>query len=488
MANTAERAQGATPSGVVMTVEKKLAGGARVGKAETLGANPGAPADEYLIPVNAKAVAGIGDLYEGFKVRPNGWSDVATLTFTFSRPVRNPRLHVAGTGGATEDASGNQEEFWTGLRLVGGAPSDPTFTNIAGFPGFKVGDQAIIPANLGGPRREPTCGVVYMCGTAQINGMISTFTMQVRARNVRRIMAAGDAFMWGVFRVTFEEDGSDAPDSYGAASHTVSDLSIGSRATADHSTTVSSFPRRLADDTDDAAGWLPAAGAVDGRRPMQLSVPVKTVRPAVLAGWVDFDRDGKFQNDERASAAVSPGSSQVRLSWPGHEDATAGESWMRLRLADTEAELAAPTGWAASGEVEDHPISLDGAAALKVRHAATPRGAAKAGEGLTLHTAIANTGRTAEPYTLTVDLQDVLDDARHRRVHPAPTSRTDTTLTWQGELKPGDTREFRLRFVTKRKDLGNRQVRTRWSGDGTGACADQPERPACGLTVPVRQR
>ncbi|MFI6299094.1 GEVED domain-containing protein [Nonomuraea sp. NPDC050790] len=478
MANTLERARGVAPSGIIMTVEKKMAYGTRVAKAETLRADPGAPPDEYLDPVNAKAAAGISDLYEGFAVRPNGWSDVATLTFTFSSPVRNPRLHVAGTGGATVDSAGNREEYWTGLRLSGGTPSPPTFSKVAGFPGFEVGRQAIVP-NAGGRQRETTCGVVYMCGTAQVNGMVTSFTVDVRARNVRRTLPAGDPFMWGVFRVTFEQDDSDAPGSYGAASHSISDQVIGASATSDRPGTVSFTPRRLDDDQDDAAAWLPSSGRLEATRDrrLQVALPVRTTSSGVLAGWVDFDRDGRFQPGERASVVLPAGSSRAALTWALPQDAKPGPTWLRLRLAEAAAEVSMPTGWAATGEVEDHRINLLTPGQLRVTHAATP-GRVGRGGSLTFTTRVHNTGRTALPYDLSMRLDDVLDDARLRAINPRPTSRTRSALTWRGLLEPGATREIRVRAQVRNGERGNGKVATRWPG----TCEDR----GCGASVNVR--
>ncbi|MFI6481301.1 GEVED domain-containing protein [Nonomuraea sp. NPDC050663] len=359
MVNSPERARAVAPSGITMTVTKKMATGTRISQADVLPANAKAPADEYLIPVNAKAAAGISDLYEGFRVRPNGWTDVASLTFTFSKPVRNPRLHVAGTGGASADKAGNREDYWPGLRLAQSNAGSPTFTKVAGFPGFEVSPQVIAPTAVG-PEQETTCGVVYMCGTAQVNGMISSFTLDLLARNVRRGLPAGDPFVWGVFRITFEEDASDAPASYGAATHSISALSIGPDVTADLPDTISFTPRRVATDVDDAAtGVLPdgTLRAQQGER-IRLSVPMRSASAAVLAGWIDFNRDGVFQPSERASVSAPAGSSRPVLTWTAPREVKHGPTWVRLRTAASPETLTSPSGWAATGEVEDYRVTL----------------------------------------------------------------------------------------------------------------------------------
>ncbi|WP_214321169.1 GEVED domain-containing protein [Nonomuraea sediminis] len=343
-----------------MTVEKTLHGPTTVSRADTVKANPAAPPDEYLIPENAKAAPAVSDLYENFNVRPNGWTDIVTLTFTFSRPVRNPRLHIAGTGGSA-GYEGDREDYWSGLRLSGGEPSTPTFSKVAGFPGFEVTDSEIVPADVI-PGLEPTCGVIYMCGTAQVNGTLTSFSVDLRARNVRLTGPAGDPFMWGVFRVTLEEDDSDAPGSYGAASHAVSDLRIGDAVTADNQQTVSFAPRRTdGSDNGEPAQWLrdDAFQRVTPGRRIRLRVPVDSPSAATLAGWVDFDRDGHFDRGELARTGVGERDRGAALTWDVPRGARSGQTWLRLRLAHDARQVTQPKGWAATGEVEDHQIALD---------------------------------------------------------------------------------------------------------------------------------
>lgn len=360
MSNSSTQARSVTPSGVVMTVEKTLHGPTTISRADSVRANPAAPPDEYLIPENAKAAPAVSDLYDGFTVHPNGWSDIVTLTFTFSRPVRNPRLHIAGTGGAT-GYEGNREDYWSGLRLSGGEPSTPTFSKVAGFPGFEVTDTEIVPAGII-PGLRPTCGVVYMCGTAQVNGTLTSFSVDLRARNVRLTGPAGNPFMWGVFRVTLEEDDSDAPRSYGAASHAVSDLRIGDAVTADNQRTVSFEPRRTdGNDSGEPAPWLrdDAFQRVTPGSRIRLRVPVDSPSAATLAGWVDFDRDGRFDRGELARTGVGDRAGEAALTWTVPRGARSGQTWLRLRLAHDASQVAQPKGWAATGEVEDHQIALD---------------------------------------------------------------------------------------------------------------------------------
>ncbi|GAA2402855.1 GEVED domain-containing protein [Nonomuraea africana] len=358
--NSATEAVGTTPSGVTVVVRKTPVGDTKVVSAEVSPADPAALPDEFLVPVNAKAGAGILDLYEDFDVKPNGWSDVVALTFTFSRPVRDPRLHVFGTGGVVTDLSKDRrDDYWSGVRLVGGTPSTPTFSKVAGFPGYRVTRTTIAPERVHSATTT-TCGVVYTCGTVQVNGTLNSFTIMLRARDVRRGGEAGTSQMWGAFKLSLYEDDSDAPASYGAASHILTDTSLGRDVTPDHTDTDSFTPRTLrvgadADDALEAEGPAPLAGNAST---YSLDVPVRAGSASSLGGWIDFDRNGSFDAGERAQAQVEAGASSGTLTWTVPKTVRPGATWLRLRAAATADGVERPTGWADSGEVEDYPITL----------------------------------------------------------------------------------------------------------------------------------
>ncbi|WP_431902842.1 GEVED domain-containing protein [Nonomuraea sp. bgisy101] len=357
--NSPTEAAGDTPSGVTVAITKTMLNGSRVGSARVSPTDPQAPADEYLIPANAKADAGIVDRYEDFKVDVNGWADVAELTFTFSRPVRDPRLHVFGTGGVTEGPEGRRDDYWPGVDLVRGTPTMPTFTNAAGFPGFTVTDTSIVPDRVYRVA-STTCGVVYTCGTVQVNGTITSFTIRLRARNVRTMGDAGVPHLWGAFKLSLYEDDSDAPASYGAASHAITDTFIGEDVTADNINTLSFMPRGLRQNTDTDDGLKPEdiQRLPDGATSYSLEVPVRSGSGADLAGWIDFDRDGRFEASERTDANVDAGAGKHTLTWNVPEAVGQGSTWMRLRIAATSGGVADSTGWADSGEVEDYQLAL----------------------------------------------------------------------------------------------------------------------------------
>ncbi|WP_363797780.1 GEVED domain-containing protein [Lysobacter firmicutimachus] len=220
------------------------------------------------------------------------------------------------------------------------------------------------------------------CGTFQVNGTYRVITFfvanrmnQVNSGGANNLAADG----YGL-SITIDEDVSDAPSSYGAAQHAIGGLYLGTGSSpaagahpgeADavntvHYTTAAldaSNPLTSATasgDSDNAFASLPPVGVGT----YSVSVPVsgfQTVPGATpqLCGWIDFNRNGAFEVAERACAAVS-GSGNVALSWTIPTGATyvAGESYARLRVGYTTADVQTPTASADSGEVEDYPITL----------------------------------------------------------------------------------------------------------------------------------
>ncbi|MEU6711330.1 GEVED domain-containing protein [Nonomuraea sp. NPDC046802] len=356
--NSAATAVGLTPSGVSVTVSKTMLGKSRVTSAAVLPANPLAPDDEYLFPANAKVTAGFVDLYENFTVKPGSWGDVATLTFTFTRPVRDPLLHIFGMGGSAGDAKGRRDDFWPAIDLVSGTPAKPAFSQAAGFPGYRVTANSIEPERVY-LAKSTTCGVVYTCGTAKVNGTVTSFTVKLRARDVRHGITGMAPQLWAAVKLSLTEDDSDAPATYGAASHAISDSYLGKSVTADHRYAVSLTPRALPSDTDDddALTGSPVPITSDGRN-FTVKIPVTAASAASVAGWIDFDHNGRFDATERSVANVAKGASTVELSWAVPQTLQTGPTWMRLRLAADANGTALSTGWADSGEVEDHQVQL----------------------------------------------------------------------------------------------------------------------------------
>lgn len=85
-------------------------------------------------------------------------------------------------------------------------------------------------------------------------------------------------------------------------------------------------------------------------------VEVTASESGYLSAWIDFDRDGKFDDDEQVFTdhLVFSGAQILSLSVPNWSEF--GSSWARFRLSS---EMNVPaTGGVSSGEVEDYPVEL----------------------------------------------------------------------------------------------------------------------------------
>ncbi|GAA1724068.1 hypothetical protein GCM10009809_19820 [Isoptericola hypogeus] len=115
-------------------------------------------------------------------------------------------------------------------------------------------------------------------------------------------------------------------------------------------------------DSDDAAG-VDDEGAVIApvtvTAGQETSVPVTvtndSAEPATLAAWLDADHSGTYDAGELVTTSVpaSSGTDTYSVMLPA---ATTGETFLRLRLFAGDVADPSPTGAAAGGEVEDHPV------------------------------------------------------------------------------------------------------------------------------------
>ncbi len=164
------------------------------------------------------------------------------------------------------------------------------------------------------------------------------------------------------------EDYSDAPESYGGASHRVLDHDLGANTAplmigASIDIEAGDQPTAAADG-DDASGVADEDGVAG---PIEIALGVSTDvavtaandtgGDAVLAGWIDLDGSGTFDESELVTVDVpaNSGSSEYMLSFG--PAATLADTFARFRLFPA-GEDVAPTGPARGGEVEDHPVSV----------------------------------------------------------------------------------------------------------------------------------
>lgn len=99
---------------------------------------------------------------------------------------------------------------------------------------------------------------------------------------------------------------------------------------------------------------------------------------ATLYAWIDFNRDGQFQQSERTTVTVpSSGSTQsITVTWSSLSGLVAGQSYVRLRLSTATTTMSSwgtgndgaflATGYAPNGEVEDYPLTINAPTAVKL--------------------------------------------------------------------------------------------------------------------------
>ncbi|MEU9132334.1 Ig-like domain-containing protein [Kitasatospora sp. NPDC048540] len=357
--------------------------------------------------------------------RPDGsWRTLGTLQISFSRAVRNPRLHVSGLSGLATGTGGSTGTA-TRLTVTGGSPAAPALVGRTGWSGWTVGDGELAPAGDG-----TTDGTASGSGTLELAGTLTTVTLRVEQRSTPRSgSTTAPAALRQAYTVTVDEGLGTAPQSYGNASHVISDLFLGQdaggSAVRSRPGLTGEVPQPLVPgeqppppmpyDAEPADGGPSDAAKPDAPPPDQgplveldhgaalrspwasaappqlqpgrgeylgadptlefpaeaavghyygLTVPVRGGDgPAVLAGWIDFDHNGRFDPLERVQAEVAPGSGTAALEWTVPDKAVAGETWARLRIARSGAQLVVPGGFADSGEVVDQRVRISVGAA-----------------------------------------------------------------------------------------------------------------------------
>ncbi|MGL4173805.1 MAG: Ig-like domain-containing protein, partial [Actinomycetota bacterium] len=316
-----------------------------------------------------------------------------TATLTFSRPVRNPVLHVAGLGGANSTGPTglpptDSSAIHTRATLASSVPAGATFgTASSGSTNLKVTSNTFETTNSsnGVGCASTAAGAITMaatagCGSIPVDGTVTqlTLNLDIIAQVVLGAGFGGTATSGDGWSLTFtaDEDYGDAPAGYEAgapAAHVIGSLTLGSSVDRENSTTPN---------TGTQAGGLsvvsganansPAGDGIDDNGIVSFpplttdligstyTVPV-TITGATAAakacGWIDFDRNGSWSTTERACATVPAGATSVNLTWtiPG---GTAGRTYARVRVSHDTAQVESPTGLADSGEVEDYTLEM----------------------------------------------------------------------------------------------------------------------------------
>lgn len=264
-------------------------------------------------------------------------------------------------------------------------------------------------------------------------------------------------------------DFGDAPDSYGTtkasngASHVLTDFT-GSTAPLMLGSAVDEEPDAAGltgtdDDStgtdDEDAATLAPLSALSTTYSATLNVTNTSGAEATLAGWIDTDRDGVFEADERATAQVAAGATQATLTWSGLA-ATPGDSFARFRLYPGTVADPSPTGAVSGGEVEDYPLTITpgGLEITKTADAVQ----VEDGDPVTYTITIRNTAATvAEDVSISDDLSDVLDDADFdsSSASTGTLAVTAQVLTWTGDVAANSTVTIQYTVIARNKADGN---------------------------------
>ena len=184
----------------------------------------------------------------------------------------------------------------------------------------------------------------------------------------------------------FPLDEGDAPESYGKAVHTIATVDgvTGAKVNQpylgnvspdmdentvldwfgdDNSTTADEGVDQLL--PDDLKGTTNEMIKMDRTRPGNYTISVEAhtdgASQANIYGWVDFNQNGTFDEDERSNLATITKDGTVQLTFANSKtyiDPSVNELGVRIRIAKNAKEIESPTGMALSGEVEDFKTQI----------------------------------------------------------------------------------------------------------------------------------
>ena len=184
----------------------------------------------------------------------------------------------------------------------------------------------------------------------------------------------------------FPIDEGDAPESYGKAMHTIATVDgvTGAKVNQpylgnvspdmDENTALDWFgddKATTADEgidqllPDELKGTTNEMIKMDRTRPgnykMSVQAHLDGASEANIYGWVDFNQNGKFDEDERSNLATITQDGTVELTFANSKtyvDPSVKELGARVRIAKKANEIESPTGMAFSGEVEDFKTQI----------------------------------------------------------------------------------------------------------------------------------
>ena len=184
----------------------------------------------------------------------------------------------------------------------------------------------------------------------------------------------------------FPLDEGDAPESYGKAQHSIGTVDgvTGTKLAQPYLGTVSpDMDENNANDWTGDDNTISADEGVDQILPDNLKgqtndmIKLDRTRPgtytldveahtdgaakAYVYGWIDFNQNGTFDEDERSDLATITKDGTVRLEFRNAKtmiDPSVTELGTRVRIASNQSDIENPTGLALSGEVEDFKTQI----------------------------------------------------------------------------------------------------------------------------------
>ncbi|MFR4874075.1 MAG: GEVED domain-containing protein [Streptococcus salivarius] len=201
----------------------------------------------------------------------------------------------------------------------------------------------------------------------------------------------------------FPIDEGDAPESYGKAMHTIATVDgvTGAKVNQpyignvspdmDENTVLDWFgddKATTADEgidqllPDELKGTTNEMIKMDRTRPgnYKLSIEAHTdgASEAYIYGWIDFNQNGTFDEDERSNLARITNDGTVELTFANSKtyiDPSVKELGARVRIAKKANEIESPTGMALSGEVEDFRTQITHPPKGEFKETSGPQGA-----------------------------------------------------------------------------------------------------------------
>ncbi len=253
------------------------------------------------------------------------------------------------------------------------------------------------------------------------------------------------------------------------------------------------------DKDDDGLATVPPLSPKATSYHVKVAVTNRLSRAATLAGWIDTNGDGAFEQNERAVATVPPGATSVPLDWTGLHGVKGASTYLRLRLFGRRAAGPGsrhgddgdclPVGYGGIGEVEDYRVLITaGSTAATLPSGVTFRKTAdryRARPGDRVQFTVTVTDNLFRPQfaAFTDDLAQVLDNGSFG--HDETASRGVVTYSggvvrWSGTVRPNDPVTVTYSVTAQSRGVMNNRIVS-----NRGNCVRGSWDPFCHIRVVI---